>query len=248
MKIFFLALLLTPCTLLFSSQQDTLEGAVSDITVCSEIDHCSMYTFRGIVLNRNFVIQPVISVLYKNFSAGLWSNISTQSAAGEPTVSEYDIFVSHEFTLYGICINNTAAMYIFTGESGYPTTTEYMLKAEYYTGPIGYSTEFAVDIMEYPGAFIVTHGINYEKKFSEKLFLNTSITLSWAGSKYNFVNIGLEKKAFNFAGLDLSFTFYPDQNLYFKPHFQYNKLLDNELKEFMDDHNTFFGILTGYTF
>ena len=95
MKKIFLAIILFPCIELFSVQKDSLKESVSDIVYCAEIDLCSKYIFRGIVLNENFVIQPVLSASYKNFRAGVWSNISTLSTAGKLIVSEYDIYISH---------------------------------------------------------------------------------------------------------------------------------------------------------
>ncbi|MEO8512647.1 MAG: hypothetical protein ABI543_03735 [Ignavibacteria bacterium] len=248
MKNLLLAFLIFPCIELFSGQNDTLFEPVPDIQYCVEVDHCSGYVFRGLVLNNDFVLQPGITGTYRNFTAGLWSNLNTLSTESAPGVDEVDFYLAHEFDLYGIGISNTAAMYFYSGKDAYPTTGEYILKAAYYTGPVGYSSELAVDFMEYRGAFIITQSINYEKTFGKKLCFDASLSLSWAGSKYNKVNAGLEKKAFNYAGLDVSLTYNLNSGVYLKPHFQLNTLVDKELGEYIERRTVFYGVLVGYSF
>lgn len=248
MKKLLCALLMLPCIELFSGQNDTVDASVPGIQYCIETDNSSRYIFRGIVLNRNFVVQPGISGNYKNFTAGLWGNIKTESAGYNTGIDEVDMYFSHEFTFSGISVNNNVSVYLYSSGNPFPNTAEYMLKASYFTGPVGYTSELAIDIMEYRGAYILTESINYENAFTEHLYFNTALSLSWAGSKYNSVNSGYERAGFNYAAIDLSFTYYMNSGIYIKPHIQYNRLVDNELQEFTDKETSFFGLLLGYSF
>lgn len=258
MRYIFLALLLIPYTELLTAGSDSIttgsykteailtEG--SELTFCAEAEFCSSYIFRGIVLRDNFVMQPGITAYYKNFNAGVWSNFDSPGRTMPAELSEVDLFASHELNLHNFTIRNLAAIYFFSGIDNYPTTAEYTLGAAYTTRKVTFCTDITVDFMEYPGSFIAIHGITYENRISSKLYFNSSISISWAGSKYNEVNTGLNKAAFDHLGIDLALTYYPAENFYMKSHFVFNRVIDAELHQYIGKQNSFFGILTGFTF
>lgn len=248
MKIILLALLSLVSAELYAGGEDSAEIQQPELSFSAEMDLCSSYIYRGIVLNRNLVSQSGFTAYYGNFSAGVWCNLNSATESNPVQLSETDVWVTHDFSILSIDITSAAVMYIYSGADHSPSTAEYSLNAAYSGGPIRYFSNFTVDFMEYTGSFIFSHGICWEKELSGKLGISASLSLSWAGKKYNLVNTGLEKTALNYAGIDISFTYTPARNFYLQPHLQFNRVIDKELREYIDKQSSFFGILSGYTF
>ncbi len=248
MRFIIIAALLIPFTELYTAPIDTLEDTENELSFCVEADVSNRYVYRGLVYGNNFITQPSVTAYYRNFSAGVSGNFDMPFKNNSLKLSELDLFVSYELELQSFTLSNNAWVYIYTGEDPYPATAEYIFQAAYTTGGLQVYSDITVDIAEYPGAFIISHGAGYTHIINSNLTFDASLSLAWAGSKFNEVNIGLDRSALNYAGIDLFLSWYPYSTFYFQPHLQYNRVLDKRLLDYIDKENSYFGILTGYTF
>jgi hypothetical protein len=248
MKYFLFAALLIPFTELFTAPPDTLESTLNEISFSFEADVSNRYVYRGLVYGNNIISQPAVSFGFGNFTAGVSGNFDMPHKKKSLRLNEIDLFVSYGVELNSFTLNNYGWMYIYTGTDPYPATAEYVFEAAYSTANFQFYSDLTVDIAEYPGAFIVSHGAAYSYTISKKLAFDILLSFAWSGSKYNEVNTGFDKSALNYSTIDMSLTWYAHENVYLQPHFQYNRLIDSRLREYIDKESSFFGILTGYTF
>ena len=77
MRYIFLVLFLLPCAELFTGQTDTLENDPAGFTFSAEVDFCSSYIYRGVILNKDPVSQQSVTAYYGGLSAGVWYNLNS---------------------------------------------------------------------------------------------------------------------------------------------------------------------------
>lgn len=259
--------LLFPFTLLFSQGLDIKEQNPA-FWLYTESELCSKYIFRGIVLEDDYVFQPAVYAGYDGFgkagtiSTGVWFNFTMpqkrslfNEEIGEYeffrrpfTYNETDIYLMHELTYRKLTVKNTFAVYLFTSETGYPNTTEYIMNLSYPAGPLSLQNEFACDISAYPGAFVFTHGVGWEGAVTPALSLSTAVNLVWAGNRYNGVNAGEETTAINSFGFDASVTYSHNAGFYSRLRYQYNMIPDSRLRQTYGYDTWFISLLGGFTF
>ena len=248
MKYLILALFFMTFTELIAGETDSILSGSGSISVNAEAGFFSRYIYRGIIMQDNYVFQPGINVAYSSFSAGIWCNVNTPRNSAPLELTETDISLSHGFSLHSFSFRNSAAVYFYTGNEYYPPTAEYTLGADFYTGNLKFYTDVTLDFAEYAGALLAVHGITYERTLNKRFYLYSSASISWAGSKFNRVNTGLSKTTFGSIRLDVSVYYYPSQNFYITPHYQFNLVPDKEMQDCIGKQNSFFGISTGYSF
>jgi hypothetical protein len=259
--------MLVPFTFIFSQEPD-VKDLSSSIWLYSESELNSKYIFRGIVLEDNYVYQPALYAGYDglgkagSISAGVWLNFSMpkkqtllNEESGEYEIqrepfryNETDLYLMHEVKVKKLSVKNTFALYLFTSQTGYPNTTEYILNLSYPAGQFSLLSEFSCDISAYPGAYVFTHGIGWERDLTKELCFSSVVNLVWGGAKYNSVNAGQEKTLLNSAGTDVSVTYTHEGGFYAKMRYQYNRMLVGEIIQSYGYDTWCFGLLAGYTF
>ncbi|HWA06620.1 MAG TPA: hypothetical protein VG961_08735 [Ignavibacteria bacterium] len=259
--------ILAPFIFVFSQEPD-IKDPCSAIWLYTESELNSKYIFRGIVLEDNYVYQPAVYAGYDGLdkagtiSAGVWLNFSMprrQSLLNEESggyeklrqpfrYNETDLYLMHEINVKKLSVKNTFAVYLFTEETGYPNTTEYILNLSYPAGRFSLLSEFACDISAYPGAYVFTHGIGWDTELTEDLNFSSVVNLIWGGAKYNGVNSGTEKALLNCAGGDFSLTYSHNSGLYAKLRCQYYRMLEDEIVQSNGYDTWCFGLLAGFNF
>ena len=87
--------------------------------------------------------------------------------------------------------------------------------------------------MTYTGSYFGEAGLGYERRVAKKTELAVSIHSGWASSKFNALNIGLDKPAFNFIGVESSLTHYVRPYLYLRPHFEFSNITGWRLRQYL---------------
>lgn len=247
------------------------ERSKTFIEVNSENEFCTSYLFRGLEVEDNFVYQPAVYFWYgktgsvNKYGAGVWLNfrLNRKPATGiqnidEPgfqdfpnsstgfKLSETDLYLMHQAEFNAFSIKNTAAIYLFSGNDGFENSAEYILNASYSLNDLSLSGEFACDFAANPGAMIFTNSVSYEKEIYKNFSVFTSLNLIWASAKYNFVNSGIDKSAYNSAGIELALTYQPADVFYSKIRYQYNSYIDKNLRESLGFKSSFWGFTAGF--
>jgi outer membrane scaffolding protein for murein synthesis (MipA/OmpV family) len=122
------------------------------------------------------------------------------------------------------------------------------LKLSYPAGPLRIFTTHSFDVLAYRGSYFGEAGVEYEKQVAKSIEFATSIRSGWASAKFNDVYIGVNKSAFNYVGVEGSFTYYLGQRMYFRPHVEFSSITDRMLRGQLAPANIVnFGLAFGFT-
>ena len=125
--------------------EHTVTPPTAPVSGSAAIGIFNKYIFRGYELsNKSFVIQPTVSVSYKNFSATLWSNIDSSVHPTQSTIGDYSGYITNnrgqkkynetDLTLSYTYILNKLSLtggYIYYGTSYAHETEELFASATY---------------------------------------------------------------------------------------------------------------------
>ncbi len=244
-------LILLLSLLLGSVFVNNLHAEETKITGSASVGVFNRYIFRGYELSTDsFVIQPALSVSYKDFSASLWGNIDsdehpTQSFVpdreGQKSFNETDLTLSYTYSIEKLSMTGG---YIYYGTKYAQETEELFLSASYgiITNP---TITVYRDITSYPGTYI-----NLYISHSEKIYKD--ITLDLGASASYFVGdddywrtyesstggyTGKKYSAFHDGIVKAGFTIPLVKNFSLQPIAQYWFPLSNKAKRVIDGHS-----------
>src|SRR5512136_854956 len=120
--IMFLALLqLAPAA---PPDADSTEEAVSDWSGGVEAMATNKYLWRGMEVNKGFIIQPLAWLSYQNFTVSLWSSWTLSKPENDIRRPEVDATVSYELDLDNFSIESFFNYYHYIDQSDAPNTGE----------------------------------------------------------------------------------------------------------------------------
>ncbi len=235
LRLFVPAMLLTFCV-----SVGTLYAEEAKVTGSASVGVFSQYMFRGYELSSgSAVIQPALSISYKGFSAGFWSNIDseengTQSFVpdrpGRKSFNETDLTLSYTYSMGKVGLTGG---YIYYGTKYASETEELFLSATYdiITKP---TLTVYRDITSFPGTYInlsLSHSVPVYKDISLDLGASAGY---FAGDDDAFrTDVGTGKKyaAFHDGMLKAGFTIPVLKNTSVQPIAQYWFPLSGKAKE-----------------
>ncbi|HEX3036561.1 MAG TPA: TorF family putative porin [Thermodesulfobacteriota bacterium] len=201
----------------------------------TEIDFNSRYVWRGIALSEGAVMQPSVWISAFNFTFYIWGNFILNDEPNQGEFNEIELILYYSREWGKVTFEPFVVYYVYPNQEDVPSTGEVTLNLYYSFGPFNIFTSHTFDFVEYEGSYFGDAGLSYEHQLSSTLTLEASSSFGWASSEFNSVNIGLSKSAFNFAGGNLSLTYYPKEFLYFRPHIEFSAIVDGELRDQLDD-------------
>ncbi len=214
----------------FNSSEDDQK-----ITYGAEADFNSAYVWRGIVLNSRPVMQPSLWISAYGTTLTAWSNLALTNLSGSPRVQTTDLILTHRRDWKKLKIESTLEAYLNPRPRDIDdrNTMESSLKLSYTAGRFRVFTIQSFDILTYKGSYFGEAGLGYERHVAKKTELAVSIHSGWASSKFNAVNIGLDKPAFNFIGVESALTHYVRPYLYVRPHFEFSNITSRRLRQYL---------------
>ncbi len=218
----------------------------------SELDFNSRYVWHGLAWSEGAVVQPSAWVSAFNFTFSVWNNFVLGNEANQGQFNEVDLTLAYDWAWRKLGAKPALQLWLYPNQPGVPATGQASMELSYPVGPFRFFTSHALDISAYPGAYYGDFGLSFERELSPNLSMSTSLGLAFASSKYNDAYVGLKQTAFAAAGGErgqLSFTYYPKEFLYLRPHLSYSCLLDRRLRTLVEHANLFtFGLVTGVEF
>jgi len=205
------------------------------ITYGAEADFHSAYVWRGIVLNSRPVMQPSLWISAYGTTLTAWSNLALTNLSGSPRVQTTDLILTHRRDWKKLKIESTLEAYLNPRPRDIDdrNTMESSLKLSYKVGRFRVFTIQSFDILTYKGSYFGEAGLGYERRVAKKTELAVSIHSGWASSKFNALNIGLDKPAFNFIGVESSLIHYVRPYLYVRPHFEFSNITGRRLRQYL---------------
>lgn len=199
------------------------------ITYGGEIDWNSGYVWRGIALSHRPVMQSSAWISASGFTFTAWRNFLLADE------SETDLTLTYSRQWKKLTIEPTAEAYLNHPPAGVhdPNTMELALKLSYPAGRVRVFTNHAFDAITYRGSYFGEAGLAYEGRLTKRIEVEACFRAGWASSKFNEAYIGLNKRSFNFVGVDGSLSYFVRPHLHFQPHVEFSNVTDRQLRTYV---------------
>jgi hypothetical protein len=216
-----------------------------------EIEVGSGHADRGIVISDQPVVQPVTWVSGSVATFSVWSNftLGETTDGSRPQILELELTRRHAWR--NLRIEPAIRMFLYRDPLSIDRSRslEGWLYLSYHAGPFRLFTNQSIDVLAYKGAYFGEAGIALNGRLSPMIKLGGSFKTGWASSTFNDVNVGIDKSAFNLAGVEGWLTVYVKPHVYIGPHFQFTTTVDRALRAELPHPTLFFvGLVTGVEF
>ncbi len=248
LPIILLVLLQIPCRGL-AQELEADQGTSSKVTYGVETDFNSRYVFRGLAYSQGTVNQSTAWVAVSGFTFYAWGNFVLNREPQHGEFSEIDIGVSYKREWKKLTVEPAFDYYFYRTPAPVkaPPTGEASLKISYPIGPTSIYAKQIFDIGSYRGAYFGEAGVAYEHKLNRKTTAQTTFGLGWASSKFNEAYVGVPKRAFNLIGAEFSVTYAPNSRFYLRPHFEFTRIADGQLRRYLNSPTIGnFGLALGF--
>jgi hypothetical protein len=243
-------ILLFSITVFATDSKEVADEEIQIISFGFENDFISQYIWRGISYNDGFIIQPCGWIEYEGFMFYTWASVTLNDKYNNPKNHEVDFAIQFSYQIEELLIEPSIAYYIYPGQGEAPPTAEANLKLAYTLFETKFYTNVCLDVFEYPGSLSGDLGI--KKSLLENDIVNFSADLStgWANEKFNETYIGdsEETDLFHFVRFGFELEYFISDNIYLKPHIEYNYIFSPLLKSVSGNYLTNFGLLFGVEF
>lgn len=231
--------------------EEEASGGASRITYGTESDFSSGYAWRGLVISDRPVASPSVWISAAGFTF-IASNILSLGDTSEGTRPRVtDLTLTYEREWKKLKIEPSLEMYWYRDPLNIAASKsmEASFKFSYPVGPIRLFTAHSFDVWTQRGAYFGEGGIEYNRRFSKKSKLESSLHAGWASSTFNDAYAGVSKPAFNVVALECSLTHYLTKYFYLSPHFEFSTIVDHDLHASLSRPNFFtFGLAIGVEF
>jgi hypothetical protein len=235
LTLFVILIILVPFNSFAEKNPEDSREENSGVTYGGEVDFNSRYVWRGIAFSEGVVMQPSAWISISDFAFSIWSNFVLDEEANQGQFNEIDLVFAYNWKWNKITIEPALQFYLYPNQEDAPTTGEVYITLSYAVGPIQVITSHNFDIVEYEGSYFGDVGISYEREFHSKWSLEASWGLGWGSSTFNEVNLGLSESALEMINGSLSLSYHPVSSFYFRPHIEFSRILDENLRSQVDD-------------
>jgi hypothetical protein len=228
------------------------ESDPSAFAINMEIEVRSRYVFRGLALSEGFVVQPTLSLVKRGYTFSVFGNLNGSRKSGllegPRQLNEVDYTFTKSFEKGKTTLEPGFVYYDYPTNT-YDKTGEFSFNLSRRVGTATLFFNNNLDILEYEGAYFGEIGVSQEHAFSERTTGAATLSLGFANGKFNQVNIGSDKSAWNMLGLGASFTYQLNSRLYLRPHLNYTRILDFDLRNELDEPDVLEGgVALGFDF
>jgi hypothetical protein len=200
-----------------------------------EADSNSRYVWRGLAFSKGPVNQSMGWVTFSGFTFYEWNNLVLNNEPQRGEINGVDVGISYAREWRKIHFEPAFEYWLDRPLRSIPDhpTGEASIKLSYPIGRIRVFTKQIFDAVQYPGSYYGETGVSFENKLSQKMTLEVSFNLDAASSKFNEVNVGLARPAFNLAAAQVSLTYSPGK-FYLRPHFEFTQVVDRQLRRYLE--------------
>jgi hypothetical protein len=192
----------------------------------AEMDLNSRYVWRGLAYSSGAVLQPSLNTSLADLKVSLWDNYDLN--ASNP-FNELDLYLTYPRQINGLTIEPTLQFYTYPN-NGAVNTGELALKLAYPLWMFSAYTTQVVDVQLYGGACYSDLGLSYSTEVRPEIPLVASIYTGWGNTRFNESYLGFSKSAHNVIGADCCVTFSPVKGINVRPHINYSRLVDTDLR------------------
>lgn len=240
-------LLAAPC--LWPQNSAGAAGENQKFSYGAETDFNSNYVWRGILVDDGPVMQPAAWLSISDFTLIGWSNLNLAHTPQARRLDATDLTLLYDRSWRHLAIEPSFEAYLGRPAVGFqdPNTLEGALNLSCPAGPFRLFTKQSVDLLAYRGAYFGQAGAAYARRLTKRTAFDISVRTGWASSRFNAAYIGIEKPALNFVGAEGSITCYVNRSWYLRPHAEFNRTVDRQLRLSLPSPTVFsFGLEMGF--
>jgi hypothetical protein len=222
------------------------ESEGNGVTASANIGAFSKYIWRGYDLSDNIIVQPSLTLGYKDFSLNGWANVDTSPEKGEAW-NETDTTISYETGVGPVTVGGG---YIYYNLRDADDTKEVYLS-------VGYDTFLSPKLSVYkdidasPGYYF-NLGLSHSTKINEDISLDLSGGLGYYISHNDAIIDAATKKrykGFQDGLITAGLTVPVSKSISISPSISYSFALSNKAKALLGDSgNAFGGVTLNYSF
>jgi hypothetical protein len=227
---------------------DSTDETISAWSGGLETAATNKYLWRGMEVNKGFIIQPLAWLSYQNFTVSLWSSWTLSKPENDIKRPEVDVTFSYELDLDNFSLESFFNYYHYIDQPDAPNTGELGCYLGYPLGIVTLNAGINIDVMEYSGAVYLEQKIEAEQELSELVTVYGALTLGSGLKKFNESYFELSKSTVSLLSLEGRLTCNLTESLYLQPYGQYNKTIDAKLKEYIKKDNYCIGLTIGTEF
>ncbi|MDI6739216.1 MAG: hypothetical protein QME74_02510 [Candidatus Edwardsbacteria bacterium] len=196
----------------------------------SELSVQSRYLWRGIALSPGRVIQPTAWLGKGNATVTLWANCDIGSAAANPGMNEIDVTVDYQMLPGPVAVKHSFNYYYLRCNPG-QSSGEVIIEISKEIGIAAISFRSSVDVLTYRGSYFGELELTVGESIGDRVELEQCLGLGAGSSAFNQVNLGCYTSAVNLLKAELSATYRPNQRLYVKPAYSWQRIIDRNLRD-----------------
>ena len=220
------------------------------VKVDTEITGVSKYIWRGMEVNKDFVIQPSVTTSVGSISFNVWGNMDTTDygeKAGYGNKSweftEIDLTLDYSYSYKIMTFDLGIINYTFPDSVGESTYESYLT--------IGLNTILSpmlslyYDFDEING-FYGNFGISHSFNFSKIVSLDLSISMGYGDSNFNKGYFGEKSSGFVDFNFETSLNFKINKYITITPFVNYSSIVNDDLRDAnnYEDNDNLYGGLT----
>lgn len=213
-----------------------------------EVTTTNNYFWRGMTVNKGFIVQPDVWVSYNNLTLDLWSSFTLNEPEDDIRRPEIDAILSYETEWMNFTITPSFNYYHYIDQDDATDSGELGCSIDYPIGLLTLGATVFVDVMEYSGATYLEQSVVLEKEISDQLSFTSGLRLGSGLKKFNETYFELSKSTVSLLSFDASVTYCMENGLYVQPSVQFNKTVNSDLESYTDKHTTVVGLLIGMEF
>jgi hypothetical protein len=213
-----------------------------------QITSTDKYVWRGIPCYEGFILQPDAWLTYKNLTLEVWNSTTLIEKNDDVKRHELDAILNYEYTLKNLNIKSFFNYYHYMNQPDVPATGELGCSVGYPLSTVNLVATVAVDVIENSGALYTEGGIELETEVGPGFTFFSAVMLGSGSKKFNEANVGVSKSALNFFSIESRLTYSMSNGLYVQPCVQFCKTVNDDLKEYINKHNTSVGLSIGKEF
>lgn len=211
--------------------QDEKPGALG---YGAEFDFNSRYIWRSLAWSGGAVWQPTAWLSRSGLTFSVWGNFVLASEPNYLQFNEVDLRLSYKNEWGPLTFEPAFNIYSYPNQdkTENPTTGELEIDLSLDLGFAGLSLETAhfLDFWKNKGGYVGELGLAFEGDLTDDLVMNAAARLVFGNAKFNAYYVPLDKGAVNAVVLELGWTYAVSAPFYIRPHFEFNGLLDGDLK------------------
>jgi hypothetical protein len=214
-----------------------------------EVDASSRYLFRGVPFSQEPVSQITAWAALRGVTFYAWANVLLEKEPHQNDFNELDFGASYAYDLGKLTLEPGFDAYVFRvpAPREAPHTIEGSIKVSYALGPVEAFTRQTFDLAVNRGAYYAEAGLSFEHAPTRQLSVASVLTFAWASAQFNAAHIGVGEGGWNHVGIQLSFTYSPDEHFYLRPHFELTSVGGSAFRLHLEDPRvSTFGLAVGF--